>query len=375
MSCGKCDCRDLLQPCLNHTIGTCGLCHTYELRWKCGCQKYKACFTVCDGTAGATGPTGPGGGLPGSTGPTGPTGATGPLGTGPIGPTGSTGVTGPTGPLGTGPTGPTGPTGTTGPTGPLGTGPTGPTGSTGPTGPTGPLGTGPTGPTGSTGSTGPTGPLGTGPTGFGATGPTGSTGSTGPTGVGATGPTGSTGSTGPTGPTGMGATGPMGPTGPGGVLNAVTIVRQGTASPAIVLSNITTTIIGFDTIIFNSGSFSLSGVNLVVGVTGVYKVTYQVSIFYGQEIAEVPLQAESGITVNNVGPVPGSHVVQTIPSDLDGFTLIQGNTFITSFNRGDNVNIVAAMFDSVDSRVPAPLLSNAIMASTAIVASLTAEQI
>ena len=82
-----------------------GPCHTYQLRWKCGCKTYKACFTVCDG---ATGPTGPAGGGTGGVGPTGDPGPTGPPGTGGIGPTGDPG---PTGPPGTGTTGPTGPTG------------------------------------------------------------------------------------------------------------------------------------------------------------------------------------------------------------------------------------------------------------------------
>ena len=71
----KCDCHEDVT----------GPCRTYELNWKCGCKKYRACFTVCDG---ATGPTGaPGIGLIGDQGDTGSTGS--------IGHTGCTGYTGP----------------------------------------------------------------------------------------------------------------------------------------------------------------------------------------------------------------------------------------------------------------------------------------
>jgi hypothetical protein len=125
----SCNCNQCCTDCKKER----GTCHTYKLEWKCGCNKYKACIRVYDGSTGPTGPKGDQGSAGiGATGPTGVLGPTGTVGTGPTGErgptgvTGVTGVTGPTGAVGTGPTGVTGPIGQQGDTGSIGiTGPTG----------------------------------------------------------------------------------------------------------------------------------------------------------------------------------------------------------------------------------------------------------
>ena len=387
-----------------------GPCHTYELKWKCGCQKYKACFTVCDGATGGTGPTGPSGnGGIGSTGPTGPighdgsVGSPGPTGHGHTGHTGCTGITGPTGPLGVGPTGPvgTGTTGPTGSTGPPGTGPTGPTGlgDTGPTGATGPLGTGPTGATGlgdtgPTGFTGATGPLGTGPTGAtgigstgptgftGATGPlgTGPTGATGPIGIGSIGPTGFTGPTGQVGATGANGVGVTGPTGPiSGADNIAHAVRQGgldgLIGTFILIPNNGKITVPLDTIVFQTTGWTLPGGELRINVTGTYEINYNVTVNYGgATTASAPVVFESGIQVsgpNIINPIlaTGSHMVISnftsnmvgvtgttgatgVIGDVSGVQTTVGTTFVTSFNTGDDIIVVVAVRNSANTTIP-----------------------
>jgi hypothetical protein len=238
----------------------------------------------------------------GATGAQGPTGATGSRGA--TGPTGAAGLAGPTGPIGA--TGVSGATGANGASGVSGaSGPTGPTGATG--------GTGPTGVTGVTGLTGATG-------GIGPTGGTGSTGPTGPTGV--TGPTGATGGTGPTGATGV--TGPTGATGSTGSSPVEAFAYVYNQSPQVVATE--------SAVIFDSNGLATAGLThtlgtapIVVGVAGIYRVTFSVSGMEPNQFA---------VYVDGVFVVPGS--------DYGSGAGTQQNVgqVLVALNPGDTITLV-----------------------------------
>jgi hypothetical protein len=157
------------------------------------------------------------------------------------------------------------------------------------------------------------------------------------------------------------------------------VTLQGTGnipSLAIPLPNGVNTIVGFDTLIFNTGSFSLAGPQLRVMVTGTYEVTYSAAINYGTGLtATIPIQAETAVAVNLTTVATGSHVVQTIPPGTPGFTLQQGTTFVTNFNGGVDLTIAAAIINSSNSFIPSSALATSVLANSMVVVSLTISQV
>lgn len=247
-------------------------------------------------------------------------------------------------------TGYTGPIGrmTTGPRGSEGTGASGYTGATGYTGyqrnytgPTGPVNRSLTGPTGPTiGRIGATGPAYSG-TFTGYTGPTGSFGreNTGPSGY-----TNFTGITGPMGPTpGTGPTGPRGSTGTS-VLPDPILAASCNVSPATILPNNQTNVLG--TLTFNTSSYYIiwngnAPDDAMYGVPqGLWKVVFSVNWDAGttssyRQLSIVDNNSEQTLA-QNIMPSNGTN---SLKQQLSWIGYLNGNTLRFEVLQNDSTNV------------------------------------